>query len=173
MRLAATSAVRVLLLAACVGGLLATSACATRGERGATTRSSDTAVRTPLPDMLASRWAPPAFATRQVAASRAAAFDAALAAVNELGYAVSRLDGAAGKLHATRRQSSGFDGAREYRLELSVVELSPESVDLRVVLREIVEDSAGRVSSGLVRDRAPYDAIFDRVPGAASVAPGR
>lgn len=153
--------------------LLVAGGCATRGERAPGERAARStpeaapAARASLPDALASRWAPPAFATRQVAASRAATFDAALAAVNELGYAVSRLDGAGGKLHATRRQSSGFDGAREYRLELSVVELSPESVDLRVVLREIVEDSAGRVSSGLVRDRAPYDAIFDRVPGAA------
>jgi hypothetical protein len=171
MRLARFSFVRVLTAPAlaCLA-LLLLGGCASRARRGADAGgassaggSDASAARASLPGTLASPWTPPAFSTRQVSGSRAAVFDAALAAVNELGYSVGRLDGAGGRLFATRRQAGNFDGAREYRLELRVIELAPESVDLRVVLREVVEDAEGRVSMGLLRDRAPYDSIFDRV----------
>lgn len=143
------------------------------GSGAAQAPAAENAQRKPLPDLVAGRFAPPPHATRQIGAARGAVFEAALGAVNGLGYAVSRVDGAGGKLFAARRQASGFDGSREYTLELSVLEVSPDAADLRVVLRETIEDSAGRVSSGIVRDRVAYDAIFDRVTSALGLEPVR
>lgn len=123
-----------------------------------------------LPAAIAARWSPPPFATRTLDAadSRAVALackQAALAA----GFAVQRFNEGAGTLSAARRQTNSFEGARQDTLEVRVTAPAPGAVQVAVVLREVVESgsgderSPGLVTSGLVRDRVPYDAFFDRL----------
>lgn len=175
LRLAAPPALAVvLLLAGC-----ATDRGASRSGDSATSSGSDVATPAPrgssLPARLSSRWSAPDFATRIIDAERAPAFDAAIASANALGYSVHRTDGAFGKISATRRQPGSFGGAREDTLEITVTQLAPGSTKVAVSLRELVEPargderSGGIVTTALVRDRAPYDAFFDRL--AAQLAP--
>lgn len=123
-----------------------------------------------FPAAIAARWSPPPFATRTLDAadSRTVALvckRAALAA----GFAVQRFDESAGTLSAARRHTSSFEGARQDTLDVRVTAPAPGLVQVAVVLREVVETgsgderSPGLVTSGLVRDRAPYDAFFDRL----------
>lgn len=127
-----------------------------------------------LPGAISARWTPPEFATRPVDGERAAVLDACVATANALGFAVSRFDGATGKISATRRQDAGFDGAREDMLEVTVTKLAPDVATVAIVLREAVESGSrderggGMVTAGLVRDRAPYDAFFARLAEAFS-----
>lgn len=129
-----------------------------------------------LPGAISARWTPPEFATRPVDGERAAVLDACVATANALGFAVSRFDGATGKISATRRQDAGFDGAREDMLEVTVTTLAPDVATVAIVLREAVESGArderggGMVTAGLVRDRAPYDAFFARLTEASTPA---
>ena len=141
-----------------------------------------------LPAALSSRWSPPEFATRPVDGERAAVIEACVEAANSLGFSVSRVDGASGKVSAARRQSSGFDGARQDTLEIGVTTPGPGAAVVALVLREAVEPapsdserSGAIVTTSLVRDRAPYDAFFARLaailrrdgtaPAAAPAAP--
>ena len=112
---------------------------------------------------LTSRWTPPAFATRPVDGERAAVLDACVATANSLGYAVARMDGAAGRVSAARRAAAAFDGAKEETLEATVTSFAPGAVQVALILREAEERSGGAVAGGLVRDRAPYDAFFARL----------
>lgn len=122
-----------------------------------------------LPSVLGSRWSAPDFATRILDAERSATLDAAVASANALGYSVTRIDGALGKVSAARRQTSAFDGARQDTLEITVTTLAPGSTKVAVTLRETIESTSGDERSGgvvttaLVRDRAPYDAFFTRL----------
>jgi hypothetical protein len=129
-----------------------------------------------LPAALAARWSPPPFATRtldaaDVRAVTLACKQAALAG----GFAVQRFNEAGGTLSAARRQTNAFDGARQDTLEVRVTAPTPGSVQVAVVLREVVESGAGDerspglVTSALVRDRAPYDAFFDRLTALLAV----
>lgn len=158
------SAVALLLLAGCAS------------ERGASGPDGQAASPGRLPGVLGSRWAAPDFATRIVDASRPAVFDACVAAANELGYAVNRLDGALGKISGARRQSTEFDGARQATLEVTVTALDPGTTKVAVALREAFESGSGDerstaiVTTSLVRDRAPYDAFFARLAGSLSTA---
>ena len=131
-----------------------------------------TPARVSLPAALSSRWSPPEFATRPVDGERAAVIEACVEAANSLGFSVSRVDGAMGKISAARRQSSGFEGARQDTLEINVSTLSPGASLVALVLREAVEPSPSDaersgaiVTTSLVRDRAPYDAFFARLTG--------
>lgn len=123
-----------------------------------------------FPAAIAARWSPPPFATRTIDAadSRTVALackQAALAA----GFAVQRFNESAGTLSAARRQTSSFEGARQDTLEARVTASGPGLVQVAVVLREVVETgsgderSPGLVTSGLVRDRVPYDGFFERL----------
>jgi hypothetical protein len=141
---------------------------------GCATGGSDEApaVRRALPDAIGARFAPPEFATRQIDGERAAVLDAALAAANGLGYSVSRFDGAGGRISASRRQVSSFDGARQNTLEITVRTFAPGVSQVSTELREAVESSGWNESSGalaasaLVRDRVPYDVFFERLEAA-------
>lgn len=146
------SGVTLSLLALLAGG------CASEGTTSGQRQS--------LPGALAARWTPPEFATRSVDGERSAVLDACVATANAMGFSVSRLDGASGKLSASRRQKAPFDGAREETLEVTVSSFAPTAVQVSVVLREAEESADGMVSGGLVRERAPYDAFFERL-GAA------
>lgn len=127
-----------------------------------------------FPAALTSRWSPPAFATRPVDGEARAVIDACVLAANGGGYAVQRFDGASGRVEGARRQASDALGARQDTLEVRVTALAPGVVQVAVVLREVVESAGaderghGSVSSGLVRDRAPYDAFFERLNAALS-----
>ncbi len=128
--------------------------------------------RVSLPAALSSRWSPPEFATRPVDGERAAVIEACVEAANSLGFSVSRVDGALGKVSAARRQSSGFDGARQDTLEITVTTPGQGAAVVALVLREAVEPSPADaersgaiVTTSLVRDRAPYDAFFARLAG--------
>ena len=119
-----------------------------------------------LPTAFSSRWTPPEFATRPVDGGRAAVIEACVEAANALGYTVSRMDGASGKISAARRQVSAFDGARQDTLEIAVSTLAPGSALVALTLREAVESGGGGsgiATTSLVRDRAPYDAFFARL----------
>jgi len=137
--------------------------------------SSSTATPARLPGVFGSRWAAPDFATRVIDAERAAVIDACVASANSLGYAVNRLDGAMGRVSASRRQTSNFDGARQDTLEITVTTLDPGSTKVALTLREAFESgaaderSAAMVTTSLVRDRAPYDVFFSRL--AESLSP--
>lgn len=136
------------------------------------------AVRRTLPDVISARFVPPEFATRKIDGERAAVLDAALAAANGLGYSVNRFDGASGRISASRRQISNFDGARQSTLELTVSSFAPGISQVALVLREAVESSGWNENSGplaaneLVRDRVPYDVFFERLEVALREAAG-
>lgn len=123
-----------------------------------------------FPAAVAARWSPPPFATRTVAAEDIRAVMAACkqAALGG-GYAVQRFDESAGVLSAARRQTNGFDGSRQDTLELRVTASAVGLVQVALVLREVVESASrdernpGIVTSGIYRDRVPYDAFFDRL----------
>lgn len=139
---------------------------------GCASRPAASPGRVSLPVALSSRWSPPEFATRPVDGERTAVIGACVDAANSLGFSVSRVDGALGKVSAARRQSSGFDGARQDTLEISVTTLGPGAALVALVLREAVEPSPADaersgaiVTTALVRDRAPYDAFFARLSG--------
>lgn len=125
-----------------------------------------------LPDVIGARFAPPEFATRKIDGERAAVLDAALATANGLGYSVSRFDGAGGRISASRRQVSSFDGAHQNTLEITVSSFAPGVSQVAIVLREAVESSGWTENSGalaasaLVRDRVPYDVFFERLEAA-------
>jgi hypothetical protein len=141
--------------------------CASSGDG----ESSASASRT---GSLGTRWTAPEFATRIVAAERAAVLDAAVSSAHSLGYAVNRIDSALGRVFAARRQTSAFDGARQDTLEITVTTLAPGSTQVALNLRETFESTGGDERSGgvttsRVRDRAPYDAFFDRL--AEALAP--
>jgi hypothetical protein len=118
---------------------------------------------------LVSRWSAPDFATRVVDAERDAVFGAAIATANALGYSVHRTDGSRGRIAATRRQRDSFGEAREDTLEINVTPHAPGSAQVALSLRELVESgggderSGGIVTTSRVRERAPYDAFFDRL----------
>ena len=124
-----------------------------------------------LPAAIGARWTPPAFAQRVIETdrSRQEIFDACVAAVNTLGYAVVRADPAGGKISAARRQTVAFDGARQESIDIKVAVLDGGAADVLIVLRETVETgggderSGGFVSAGIVRERAAYDAFFERL----------
>ncbi len=147
--------------------------CASR-EGGA--GSAGAPARAPLlPSVLSERLTPPANATRLVDGEPSSVFAAAARAAESLGFAINRRDAARGRLSAARRQSTGFDGARQDTLELTATTRAPGVVEVAVVFREAVE-SGGIVTSALVRDRAPYDVFFARLaeglaPAPAPVAP--
>ena len=156
---------------ACLGGavlLALVAGCASRPPAS----PSPAPGRISLPAALSSRWSPPEFATRPVDGERAAVIEACVEAANSLGFSVSRVDGALGKIAAARRQSSGFEGARQDTLEINVTTLAPGASLVALVLREAVEPapadaerSGAIVTTSLVRDRAPYDAFFARLTG--------
>lgn len=128
--------------------------------------------RISLPTALGARWSPPEFATRPVDGERVAVLDACVAVANELGYSVSRYDGAAGRVSAARRQGGAFDGARERTLDVTVSSLAPGAVTVALVLRDVEEsaDADGRgampATSVILRDRPPYDLFFERLAAA-------
>lgn len=137
--------------------------CSTSGFEGAPT------VRRTLPDMLGGRFVPPEFATRQIDGERAAVLDASVASANALGYAVGRFEGASGRISASRRQVSAFEGTRQSTLEITVSSFAPGISQVALVLREEVE-AAGRSEgagafegASLVRDRMPYDVFFEHL----------
>lgn len=140
--------------------------CATNGSK------DSAAVRRPLPDAIAARFSPPEFATRKIDGERGAVLDASVAAADALGYAVNRFDGSAGRVSASRRQVSGFDGARQSTLEVNVSSFAPGVSQVAIVLREAVESAGWSESSGalaasaLVRDRVAYDVFFERLEAA-------
>ena len=160
--------------------LVFAAGCATDGAEA---KSADASPR--LPAAIGARWTPPEFATRSVDGERAAVLEGCVTAANALGFSVSRVDGATGKISATRRQAGVFDGAREDMLAVTVTTLAPDVATVAVVLREAVESDSfgdgagGMVTTSLVRDRAPYDVFFARLAEAlrpadapaASVAP--
>lgn len=147
----ATLLLPLALMALAFGG-----ACSTDG--------AGSAQRQRLPGALGARWTPPEFATRPVEGERAAVLEACVATANALGFSVNRLDGASGKLSAARRQGSAFDGARQETLEVTVSSFAPAAVQVAIVLREAEElSSGGLVTSGLIRERAAYDAFFSRL----------
>ncbi len=156
-------------LLALLGGLVAGCASDGAGNKAAGGGES----RSALPTILTSRWTPPEFATRRVDGERAAVLEASVEAANSLGFAVSRFDGATGRILAARRQTNGFDGARQDTLEIKVMTFAPGVAQVALVLREAVESEtsdtrgggggAGVVASALVRDRAPYDAFFGKL----------
>jgi hypothetical protein len=157
--------------------LVFAAACSTDGAGAA---SSDASPR--LPAAIGARWTPPEFATRSVDGERAAVLEGCVTAANALGFSVNRVDGATGKISATRRQAGVFDGAREDMLAVTVTTLAPDVATVAVVLREAVESESfgdgagGMVTTSLVRDRAPYDAFFARLaealrPAEAPAAP--
>lgn len=166
MRFASVFAVGLL----CVAAFLAGCATGGNGDAPATHRS--------LPDAISARFTPPEFATRQIDGERAAVLDAALAAANGLGYSVSRFDGASGRISASRRQVSNFDGARQNTLEITVSAYAPGISQVALALREAVESSGWNENSGalaassLVRDRVPYDVFFERLEAALNAAEG-
>lgn len=177
---AVSAARRLSFLAAGSAVLLFAAGCATDG---AETKSSDASPR--LPAAIGARWTPPEFATRSVDGERAAVLEGCVTTANALGFSVSRVDGATGKISATRRQAGVFDGAREDMLAVTVTTLAPDVATVAIVLREAVESDSfgdgagGMVTTSLVRDRAPYDVFFARLaealrpaeaPGAASAA---
>lgn len=131
-----------------------------------------------LPDMVGARFASPEFATRKIDGERSAVLDAALAAANGLGYSVGRFDGAGGRISASRRQVSTFDGARQNTLEITVSSYAPGVSQVALVLREAVESNGWNENSGalaasaLVRDRVPYDVFFERLEAALREAAG-
>ena len=154
--------VRGASLLASLSLLILAAGCATPGGGGET---ADAGGRVSLPTAFSSRWTPPEFATRPVDGGRAAVIEACVEAANALGYTVSRMDGASGKISAARRQVSAFDGARQDILEIAVTTLAPESSLVALSLREAVESGSGSgiATTSLVRDRAPYDAFFARL----------
>jgi hypothetical protein len=121
-----------------------------------------------LPEIITSRWTPPAFATRPVTGETAAVLDACVNTANALGYSVNRLDGTRGRISATRRQAALFDSAREDTLEITVSVLAPGASQVAIVLRETTETagserSAPTAAASLVRDRGRYDTFFARL----------
>lgn len=139
-----------------------------QGSNGATSVSTQ-AGRSGLPANLFSRWSPPEFATRGVDGERTRVLEASVAAANSLGYAVSRLDGAEGKIFAARPPVTTFEGARQDTLEITVRTLAPDVAQVAVTLRETVEMGSGdgrdvvHGGAAIVRDRARYDAFFSRL----------
>jgi hypothetical protein len=139
------------------------------GDGGAS--SAGSSARAPLlPSVLSERLTPPANATRQVDGEPSAVFAAGARAAESLGFAINRRDAARGRLSAARRQSTGFDGARQDTLEFTATTRAPGVVEVAVVFREAVE-SGGMVTSALVRDRAPYDVFFARLAEGLAPAP--
>ena len=121
-----------------------------------------------LSSIITSRWTPPAFATRPVTGEPTAVLDACVNTANALGYSVSRLDGARGRISATRRQTALFDSAREDTLEVTVSVVAPGTSQVALVLRETIETSgsdrsAPTATASLVRDRPRYDIFFARL----------
>ncbi len=123
-----------------------------------------------LPSVLGSRWTPPAFARRVIETDRARqqVFDACVTASGSLGYTLVRADERGGTISAARRQTAAFDGARQDSIDIKVVVLDGGAAEISIVIRETVESGAGDeraggfVSGGIVRDRAAYDAFFER-----------
>jgi hypothetical protein len=156
------------LLRLTVGALALMIAGCTSGEGGA---GSARALQ--LPAALSVRWTPPANATRLIDGESSTVFEAAARSAESLGFSLIRRDVARGRLSAARRQSTGFDGARQDTLELTTISRAPGVVEVAVVFREAVE-SGGMVTSALVRDRAHYDVFFARLAAglaAVSTAP--
>ncbi len=126
---------------------------------------------TRFPAVLSERWTPPVNATRLVDGEPSAVFAAAARAAETMGFVLDRRDAARGRLSAARRQSTGFDGARQDTLELTATLQPSGAVEVAVVFR-VAAESGGMVTSALVRDRAPYDVLFARlVEGLTAVAP--
>lgn len=121
-----------------------------------------------LPAALTSRWSAPDAATRVVDVERGAALSACVNVANAMGYSVSRVDGASGRILANRAPAASFEGARQVNLEIRLTTLSPGATQVALMLREAVE-SAGddrvgpMVTTAMVRERAPYDAFFARL----------
>ncbi len=163
---ASISARRLLGGAVAVGSAWMLTGCASGSAD-----SGAAADRAPLvPAALSARWTPPANATRLVDGEPGAVFAAAERAAESLGFVSNRRDAARGRLAAARRQSTGFDGARQDTLELTTASRAPGVVEVAVVFREAVE-SGGMVTSGLVRDRASYDVFFARLAEALAPVP--
>lgn len=142
---------------------LALSGCASADTASAPANRSGV-----LPEIITSRWTPPAFATRPVTGETAAVLDACVNTANALGYSVSRFDGARGRISATRRQAALFDTAREDTLEITVSVLAPGTSQVALVLRETTETAgseraAPTAAASLVRDRGRYDTFFARL----------
>jgi type III secretory pathway lipoprotein EscJ len=107
---------------------------------------------------------------------RAAVLDAATRAATSLGFTVTRINETSGKISSARRQTAGLGDARQETLEAQVTQLAPGVMQVSVVLRETVEsgdgsDAGPMVSSGLIRNRAPYDAFFKRLNESLSPSP--
>lgn len=105
-----------------------------------------------------------------------AVVNASVGAANALGYSVNRVDGAAGRVYATRAPAASFEGARQATLEINLTSLAPGSTQVALTLREAVESagdgrSAPMVTTAMVRDRASYDAFFERLGAALVVKP--
>jgi hypothetical protein len=172
--MSASSRRRALLLGLSAAALTLVLAGCASGDGGASSASAP--ARAPLlPAVISDRWTPPANATRTLDAEPSTVFAAAERAAESLGFAINRRDAARCRLSAARRQSTGFDEARQDTLELTATTRAPGLVEVAVVFREAVE-SGGMVTSALVRDRAPYDVFFARlaeglVPAALPVAP--
>lgn len=121
-----------------------------------------------LSSAITSRWTPPAFATRPVTGEPTSVLDACVNTAKALGYSVSRIDGARGRVSATRRQSALFDSAREDTLEITITVLAPGTSQVALILRETIETSgadrsAPTATASLVRDRPRYDIFFARL----------
>ncbi|MCX6936986.1 MAG: hypothetical protein NTU80_03690 [Verrucomicrobia bacterium] len=145
---------------------LALNGCATADSSTASENRSSV-----FPELISSRWTPPAFATRPVTGETATVLDACVKTANALGYSVSRFDGARGRISATRRQTALFDSAREDTLEITVTVLAPGTSQVALVLRETTETSgsdraAPTAAASLVRDRGRYDTFFARLEAA-------
>jgi hypothetical protein len=161
------SGVSLLLAAA----LTLASGCASRapapapGSAGVAVAAPESEPNTPLaalPGVFGGRFAPPAYATRVLEGERAEMLNTALATVDALGYRVTRFDGARGRIEAARAPESSFEGRSQVTLELSVQTLAPGQVSVAVVLRESFE-ADGQGGAAMVRDRAAYDVIFERL----------
>ena len=116
-----------------------------------------------LPAALGARWTPPAFAVRAVDGEAAAVLAAARSAAEALGYTVQRVDLAAGRISAARRQTAAFDGARQDTLDVTVTPSAPGVCQVATAVREVVEVEGGAFSAGLVRERPAYDVFFARL----------
>jgi hypothetical protein len=155
------------LVAAALGGCASSSSDSGPAANSANDAAEARGPLAALPAALGGRFTPPPFATRVIEGERGAVLDAAVAAADALGYRVARFDGARGRIEAARAPESSFEGRTQETLELSVQALSPGQVTVAVVLRESFE-AEGQGGAAIVRDRAAYDAIFERLANAAA-----
>jgi hypothetical protein len=116
-----------------------------------------------MPGRIRERFEAPQAKIKVFEAERPAVFDAALEAVHQLDFQVSRSGMAQGIINAHSRLQAGgsFGKARQYTMEVRLNSFEPGKTEVGVVLREQEESSSFAGATDIpIREHALYNSFF-------------